>query len=176
MREAGTPFSGVLYAGLMLTDTGPKLIEYNVRFGDPECQVLMARFDGDLLAVLLAVAEGKLAALPPPAFSPDIALTVVIAAQGYPATPRAGGPIGGIDAAEARGATVFQAGTRVAGGELVASGGRVLAVTARAPDIATAQAAAYNAVDLIDYAEGFHRRDIGAREITRSSAGVQSKM
>ena len=167
MAEAGTPFSGVLYAGLMLTDAGPKLIEYNVRFGDPECQVLMARFSGDLLATLLAVAEGRLAALPPPVFAPDPALTVVIAAAGYPGPPRAGGRIAGIDAAEATGATVFQAGTRLDDGRLVAAGGRVLAVTATAPDLARAQAAAYRAVALIDYPDGFHRRDIGWRALAR---------
>ena len=165
MREAGTPFSGVLYAGLMLTPTGPKLIEYNARFGDPECQVLMARHRGDLLPLLLAVAQGRLAELPPPDFAPDTALTVVIAANGYPGTPRAGGRIAGIEAAEATGATVFQAGTRLDGGALVAAGGRVLAVTAVAPDVAAAQAAAYRAVDAIDYADGFHRRDIGARAL-----------
>ena len=165
MAEAGTPFSGVLYAGLMLTDAGPKLIEYNVRFGDPECQVLMTRFRSDLLATLLAVAEGRLAELPPPDFAPDPALTVVIAAAGYPGPPRAGGRISGIDAAEATGATVFQAGTRLDDDRLVAAGGRVLAVTATAPDLARAQAATYRAVALIDYPDGFHRHDIGWRAL-----------
>ena len=165
MADAGTPFSGVLYAGLMLTPTGPKLIEYNARFGDPECQVLMARFEGDLLATLLAVARGELAGLPAPAFSPDTALTVVVAAAGYPGTPRAGGRIVGIDAAEATGATVFQAGTRADGETLVAAGGRVLAVTATASDIAEAQARAYAAVDRLDFPDGFWRRDIGWRAL-----------
>ncbi|PAV73784.1 hypothetical protein WR25_13578 [Diploscapter pachys] len=104
MREEGMPFSGVLYAGLMLTRTGPKLIEYNARFGDPECQVLMMRFQGDLLAVMLATAEGRLAMLGDIALSDDIAMTVVLAAAGYPGTPKAGGAIRGIDAAEATGA------------------------------------------------------------------------
>ena len=165
MADAGTPFSGVLYAGLMLTPTGPKLIEYNARFGDPECQVLMARFEGDLLETLLAVAHGRLVDLPPPGFSPDTALTVVLAAQGYPGTPRSGGPIAGIEAAESTGAVVFQAGTREEDGVLVANGGRVLAVTATGPDIASAQAAAYRAVGLIDFPEGFCRSDIGWRAL-----------
>ncbi|WP_425229330.1 phosphoribosylamine--glycine ligase [Sphingomonas sp.] len=165
MADAGTPFSGVLYAGLILTASGPKLIEYNVRFGDPECQVLMARFRGDLLATLLAVAEGRLADLPPPDFAPGPALTVVVAAAGYPGPPRPGGAIGGIGHAEATGAAVFQAGTRLDDGRLVASGGRVLAVTACAADLGGAQEAAYRAVDLIDYADGFHRRDIGWRAL-----------
>ena len=165
MMAAGTPFSGVLYAGLMLTAQGPKLIEYNARFGDPECQVLMARFEGDLLQTLLAVAQGTLGELPPQASSPDPALTVVVAAQGYPGTPRAGGPITGIDAAEATGALVFQAGTRLSGEELVASGGRVLAVTATGATLGEARDKAYRGVGALDYADGFHRRDIGARAI-----------
>ena len=165
LAEAGTPYVGVLYAGLMLTADGPKLIEYNVRFGDPECQVLMARFTGDLVELLLAVAEGRLADEPEPAFSPEVALTVVMAAKGYPGTPASGGAIGGIEAAEETGAVVFQAGTKQAGGKLVASGGRVLAVTATGADVKSAQAAAYRAVDAIDFPDGFCRRDIGWRAI-----------
>lgn len=165
LAASGTPYVGVLYAGLMLTADGPKLIEYNVRFGDPECQVLMARFDGDLVETLLAVAEGRLADLPAPAFSDDVALTVVMAANGYPGTPETGGAIGGIDAAEAGGAVVFQAGTRTVGGELVAAGGRVLAVTATGGDVAEAQRRAYAGVDAIDFPSGFCRRDIGWRAI-----------
>ncbi|MEN2786827.1 phosphoribosylamine--glycine ligase [Sphingomonas qilianensis] len=167
MAAAGMPFSGVLYAGLMLTAEGPKLIEYNARFGDPECQVLMLRYQGDLLALLLAVANGTLADQPAPVFAPDTALTVVMAANGYPGTPEAGGRIAGIAAAEAGGAQVFQAGTRRDGDALVASGGRVLAVTAMAPEIAAAQQAAYDAVAKIDFPGGFNRRDIGWREIAR---------
>lgn len=163
LAAAGTPYVGVLYAGLMLTADGPKLIEYNVRFGDPECQVLMARFEGDLAETLLAVAEGRLADLPAPAFARNAALTVVMAARGYPGTPQTGGAIGGIDAAEATGATVFQAGTRQDGDALVASGGRVLAVTATGEDVGAAQAAAYRAVAAIDFPTGFFRRDIGAK-------------
>ncbi|MFG6282883.1 phosphoribosylamine--glycine ligase [Sphingomonas sp. S6] len=167
MRDEGMPFSGVLYAGLMLTRTGPKLIEYNARFGDPECQVLMMRFQGDLLAVMLATAEGRLALLGDVAFSDDTAMTVVLAAAGYPGTPKAGGAIHGIDAAEATGAIVFQAGTKQSGDTLVASGGRVLAVTATGPDIRAARDAAYRGVDAIDFADGFCRRDIGWRELAR---------
>ena len=173
LRAEGTPFSGVLYAGLMLTEQGPKLIEYNARFGDPECQVLMLRFQGDLLAVMLAVAEGRLADLPAPAFSEDPALTVVMAAAGYPGTPKAGGAIDAIDAAEATGAVVFQAGTKMDGEQLVASGGRVLAVTASAATVGEAQAAAYRAVDAIRFPDGFCRRDIGWREVARE-AGTEA--
>ncbi|PCD03888.1 phosphoribosylamine--glycine ligase [Sphingomonas spermidinifaciens] len=167
LAAEGTPYSGVLYAGLMLTNTGPKLIEYNARFGDPECQVLMARFEGDLLALLLAVAGGRLAEAGPPAFADAPALTVVMAARGYPGTPQTGGAIHGVDAAEAAGATVFQAGTRLDGDTLVAAGGRVLAVTASGPDVAAAQAAAYRGVDALDFPSGFCRRDIGWREVER---------
>ena len=167
MREAGTPFSGVLYAGLMLTARGPQLIEYNARFGDPECEVLLARFEGDLLATLLAVAEGRLVELPPPVFAREAALCVVLAAKGYPGTPEAGGAVGGLSAAAETGALVFQAGTREDADGMVASGGRVLAVTATGADLAAARANAYGAVDRIDFPSGFHRRDIGWREIER---------
>ncbi|MEH3041705.1 MAG: phosphoribosylamine--glycine ligase [Sphingomonas paucimobilis] len=169
MAARGTPYSGVLYAGLMLTDRGPKLIEYNARFGDPECQVLMARLDSDLLPVLLAVAQGTLSAVEPPVFSADTALTVVMAAPGYPGTPATGKPIGGIDAAEATGATVFHAGTRSGDTGVVTAGGRVLAVTARGATVTTAQEAAYRAVDALDF-PGFCRRDIGWREVEREAA------
>lgn len=167
LAEDGTPFSGVLYAGLMLTATGPKLIEYNARFGDPEAQVLMPRFEGDLVETMLAVAEGRLGDLPAAGFADAAAMTVVLAAAGYPGTPKAGGAIRGIDAAEATGAIVFQAGTRLEGDTLVASGGRVLAVTAMGADIRAARDAAYRGVDAIDFADGFCRRDIGWRELAR---------
>ncbi|BCA59359.1 phosphoribosylamine--glycine ligase [Sphingomonas sp. HMP6] len=169
MAAAGTPFSGVLYAGLMLTADGPKLIEYNARFGDPECQVLMARLDEDLLAVLLAVATGKLGARGPAKWRDAAALTVVMSAKGYPGTPETGAPIDGIAAAEAKGATVFQAGTRLQDGQIVSSGGRVLAVTATGPTIADAQADAYRALTAIDFPGGFYRNDIGWREIERDA-------
>jgi phosphoribosylamine--glycine ligase len=169
MAEEGMPYSGVLYAGLMLTRHGPKLIEYNARFGDPECQVLMMRLESDLGELLLACAENRLGAVPPPSFSPETALTVVVAAEGYPGTPKSGGRIDGIPAAEAAtGAKVFHAGTRLdADGVLTAAGGRVLNVTGLGEDIRAARAMAYAAVDRIDFADGFCRRDIGWREMER---------
>lgn len=166
MARIGSPFQGVLYAGLMLTRDGPSLIEYNVRFGDPECEVLMPRLDGDLLAVMRATDDGTLADQTV-AWRDDTALTVVMAANGYPGTPESGGAIRGIERAEAGGAIVFQAGTRAAEGGIVASGGRVLAVTATGATVAEAQAAAYRAVDAIDFPTGFARRDIGWREVAR---------
>ncbi len=162
MAAAGTPFSGVLYAGLMLTADGPKLIEYNVRFGDPETQALMLRLDSDLVTLLLACAEGRLHDAPA-SWSNDVAVTVVMAADGYPGPPVIGTAINGIATAEAAGAMVFHAGTRRDGdGRLLATGGRVLAVTARAADAGAARALAYDAVDKIDWPGGFCRRDIGA--------------
>ncbi|MCX8475244.1 MAG: phosphoribosylamine--glycine ligase [Sphingomonas sp.] len=171
LARMGSPYSGVLYAGLMLTRQGPKLIEYNARFGDPECQVLMLRLEDDLLELMLATAKGELAGRPHPNFSSDTALTVVMAAEGYPGTPETGGAIRAIDAAEAAGAKVFHAGTRKDGDTLVASGGRVLSVTARGHSVRVAQAAAYRAVDAIDFPTGFCRRDIGWREVKREGSG-----
>lgn len=170
LAAGGMPYAGVLYAGLMLTAGGPQLIEYNARFGDPECQVLMMRLASDLLPLLLAVADQRLAEAAAPVFRDDVALTVVMAAKGYPGTPATGGTIDGIDRAEAHGAKVFQAGTRLDGGRLVAAGGRVLAVTATGPDVAAAQAAAYRAVDAIDFPGGFCRRDIGWRAVSGNAA------
>ena len=167
LSRDGMPFKGVLFAGLMLTDDGPKLIEYNARFGDPECEVLMLRFAGDLLETLRATDAGMLADLPPAHFSDDAALTVVMAARGYPGTPESGGRIEGVAVAEAGGATVFQAGTRQDGNALIASGGRVLAVTATGASVREAGAAAYRAIDAIDFPTGFCRRDIGWREVAR---------
>lgn len=171
MAAEGMPYSGVLYAGLMLTKQGVKLIEYNARFGDPECQVLMLRYQGDLAELLLATAEGRLGTLPPPHFSDDAALTVVVAAKGYPDNPVKGGTISGIAAAELDGAIVFHAGTALKEGQLVASGGRVLNVTASASSVGEAQRAAYAAVDRIEFADGFCRRDIGWREASREAKG-----
>lgn len=171
LAEAGTPFVGVLYAGLMLTADGPKLIEYNARFGDPETQVLMPRFPGDLVALFHACATGRLGDIAVPALTDAVALTVVLAAQGYPGTPAAGGAITGLDAAEAGGALVFHAGTRMTADGLVAAGGRVLAVTATGDSVAEAQARAYAAVDRIGFPTGFCRRDIGWREAAREAAG-----
>ncbi|MCA1661556.1 MAG: phosphoribosylamine--glycine ligase [Novosphingobium sp.] len=169
MREAGTPYSGVLYAGLMLTREGPKLIEYNARFGDPECQVLMLRLESDLAELLLACAENRLGNGTTPKFSKDAALTVVMAAEGYPGTPKKGGPIRDLAAAEATGAKVFHAGTAAADGEIVAAGGRVLNVTARGRSVGEARAKAYRAVGAIDFPDGFCRRDIGWRELAREA-------
>ncbi|MFA7588573.1 MAG: phosphoribosylglycinamide synthetase C domain-containing protein, partial [Novosphingobium sp.] len=171
LADDGTPYSGVLFLGLMLTRTGPQLIEYNCRFGDPECQVMMMRLESDLGELLLACAENRLASIQPPRFSDDAALTVVMAAQGYPDTPKKGGAIAGLDAAEATGAKVFHAGTALKDGQLVANGGRVLNVTARGATVTAAQAAAYAAVDAVDFADGFCRRDIGWREVEREAAG-----
>ena len=167
MAAEGMPYSGVLYAGLMLTACGVQLIEYNARFGDPECQVLMLRLESDLGELLLATAENRLATLPTPKFSPDTALTVVMAAKGYPGPPSKGGAISGLDAAEADGAKVFHAGTALNDGALVASGGRVLNVTASGASVGEAQRRAYAAVDLIQFPDGFCRRDIGWREVAR---------
>ena len=169
LADAGSPYVGVLYAGLMLTAEGPKLVEYNCRFGDPECQVLMMRLESDLGEYLYACATNSLSALPPPRFSDDTALTVVMAANGYPGVPEKGGAIRGIEKAEASGAKVFHAGTAHEGDKLVASGGRVLNVTARANNVAEAQRQAYAAVDKIDFPTGFCRRDIGWRELARGS-------
>ena len=170
LAEDGTPYSGVLYAGLMLTRDGPRLVEYNCRFGDPECQVLMMRLESDLGEYLLACADCSLGALPPPKFSAERALTVVMAADGYPGTPARGGAIDRIEAAEAGGAVVFHAGTALVDGRLVANGGRVLSVTAKARTVAEAQAKAYAAVDAIEFPTGFCPRDIGWREIEREKA------
>ena len=168
LAAAGTPFSGVLYAGLMLTPAGPKLIEYNVRFGDPECEAIMPRVEGDFAELLMAVAAGRLGEIDQPKLSPQSTVTVIIAAHGYPATPIGGGLIREIEAAEqVEGVTVFHAGTAHGADGLVAKGGRVLAVTAMAEAFAKARARAYRAVDQIDFADGFHRRDIGWRELER---------
>lgn len=168
LAAEGTPYSGVLFAGLMLTADGPKLIEYNARFGDPECQVLMMRFEGDLAALLHACARGDLASAAAPQMTDRPALTVVMAAEGYPGSAKSGGAID-LGNAEVAGAKVFQAGTRSVGDGLVASGGRVLAVTALGESVTQAQALAYRAVDSIDFADGFCRRDIGYREVAREA-------
>jgi phosphoribosylamine--glycine ligase len=171
MATAGTPFNGVLYAGLMLTAEGPKLIEYNVRFGDPECEAIMPLIEGDFAELLLAVATGRLAEIARPALVSKHSMTVIVAARGYPGTPASGGAIRAIEAAEqVEGVTVFHAGTALSGDNLVAKGGRVLAVTAVAESFANARARAYRAVDQIDFADGFHRRDIGWRELARENA------
>jgi phosphoribosylamine--glycine ligase len=169
MRADGTPYSGVLFAGLMLTGEGPKLIEYNARFGDPECQVLMMRLASDLAAIMLACAKGELAGVEL-SFRDQTALTVVMAANGYPGTPEKGGAIALGDAEDA-GAKVFHAGTALKDGALVANGGRVLNVTATGASVTEAQARAYQAVDAIRFPTGFCRRDIGWREVAREATG-----
>jgi phosphoribosylamine---glycine ligase len=166
LAAGGTPYCGILYAGLMLTAEGPKLIEYNVRFGDPECQVLMMRLQSDLLELLYATARGRLDSLAPVEMAEETALTVVMAARGYPGTPERGGAIVGLDAVGKK-AKVFHAGTALEEGRLVANGGRVLNVTAKGLDVAEARKRAYAAVDRIDFPSGFCRRDIGWREIER---------
>jgi phosphoribosylamine--glycine ligase len=161
----------LLYAGLMLTSDGPKLIEYNVRFGDPECEAIMPLVEGDFAALLDAVANKRLADIEPPRLVPKHAMTVIVAARGYPDSPASGGSIREIEAAEqVEGVTVFHAGTGMCEQGLVAKGGRVLAVTAVADSFANARARAYRGVDQIDFADGFHRRDIGWRELAREGA------
>jgi phosphoribosylamine--glycine ligase len=164
MAETDAPFSGVLYAGLMLTVDGPKLIEYNVRFGDPECQVLMPRLKDDILVLMRAAADGQLGHMSV-RWRDEAALTVVMAAKGYPASPEKGAPVSGIEEAEEEGALVFHAGTTEKDGKLVASGGRVLDVTGLGATVAEAQRKAYAAVDRIGFPGGFCRRDIGWRAI-----------
>lgn len=169
LAAEGTPYSGVLFAGLMLTADGPSLIEYNARFGDPETQVMMSRLDSDLAELLLACAQGTLADAAAPVFCADTALTVVMAAQNYPETPKRGGTIAGIDTAEATGAKVFHAGTALSGDTLTINGGRVLNVTALGSNVTAAQSAAYAAVDAITAPDLFCRRDIGWREVAREA-------
>lgn len=169
MSEIGAPFKGVLFAGLMITKDGPKLIEYNARFGDPECQVLMLRLKDDVLTLLNAAVEGQLANSSA-RWRDEAALTVVMAAQGYPEAPEKGSVISGVDAASAN-AIVFHAGTSLDGeGRLIAAGGRVLNVTAIGKTVSEAQAKAYSAIDMIDWPQGFCRRDIGWRAVERETA------
>jgi len=169
MRAEGMPFKGVLYAGLMIGRNGPKLIEYNCRFGDPETQPMMMRLKSDLVPALIACADGGLKHLDL-RWSDDAALTVVMAANGYPDAYKKGSEIRGLEAAgKVEGVQVFHAGTRAEGGHIVANGGRVLNVTASAPTIEEARARAYKAVDLIDWPEGFCRRDIAWRAVARRS-------
>ncbi len=162
LAAEGTPYCGVLYAGLMLTADGPKLIEYNCRFGDPECQVLMMLLESDLLPLLSAAATGTLHEQTP-VWRSGAALTVVMAARGYPDTPAKGGAISGLAVTDPD-VTIFHAGTTVRDGVLTASGGRVMNVTARGSTLAEARVRAYAAVDGIQWADGFCRRDIGAKE------------
>ncbi len=169
MAEMGMPFSGVLFAGLMITEQGPKLIEYNVRFGDPECQVLMMRLKDDLLVLLNASVDGQLSHMSA-RWRDETALTVVMAARGYPGTPEKGSVIRGVEEAQADGVRIFHAGTAINGGALVANGGRVLNVTATGATVAEAREKAYAAIDRIDWPYGFCRRDIGWRAVAREQA------
>ena len=166
MAADGITYRGVLFAGLMITDAGPKLIEYNCRFGDPECQALMMRLKNDFLEVLEAAVKGELDQVELK-WSSDAALTVVMAVNGYPGGYEKGSEIKGIEEAEANGAMVFHSGTKADGDKILADGGRVLSVTASAPSVAKAQAKAYDAVAKIDWPEGFCRSDIGWRASNR---------
>jgi phosphoribosylamine--glycine ligase len=167
MKARGAPYRGILYAGLMLTQSGPQLIEYNARLGDPETQVLLPRLASDLVAALLAACDGALNGMSLH-WTDQAALTVVMAAQGYPGAVEKDSQIRGIDRAEALdGVTVFHAGTRRDGDRITAQGGRVLNVTALGATISQAQARAYEAVDRIDWPQGFCRRDIGWRAVER---------
>jgi len=166
MAAEGTPYRGVIYAGLMLTPDGPRLVEFNARFGDPECQVLMLRLDSDIVPYLAAAAGGTLGSLPPPVWRDEAALCVVIAADGYPQSPVAGAIIRGADGPDPDGAVVFHAGTaRDADGTLRAAGGRVLNVCAAGPSLAEARDRAYARVGRVDYPGGFFRSDIGWRAL-----------
>lgn len=170
MIELGAPFKGMLFAGLMIGEDGPKLIEYNTRFGDPECQVLMTRLKDDVLTIMNAAVDGQLSHLSV-RWHDQAALTVVMAAEGYPASPRKGTVISGVEAAESDEVQVFHAGTaRNEQGDLIANGGRVLSVTATGATVSEAAQRAYEAVDAIDWSGGFCRRDIGWRAIERETA------
>ena len=168
MAAEGAPFRGVLYAGLMLTEEGPKLLEYNVRFGDPECQVLMLRLRSDILPALVASCDGVLDTFNL-RWSNDAALTIVMAANGYPGDYAKGSEIRGIEAIRPDEAVVFHAGTKIENGSLRANGGRVLNVTASGATISEAQAKAYTALEMIDWPGGFYRRDIGWRAVARGA-------
>ncbi len=174
MAQRGTPFRGVLFAGLMITAEGPKLIEYNVRFGDPETQVLMLRLKSDLLPALLATTDGVLKSFDL-RWRDEASLTVVMAAEGYPGTPLRGTEIRGLAAAsEVPDVEIFHAGTKCQAGRWTADGGRVLAVTARASTVREAQKRAYEAVSRIVWPEGFCRKDIGWRAVMRENAAAPS--
>jgi len=169
MAVEGAPFKGVLFAGLMITSDGPKLLEYNVRFGDPECQVLMARLASDVLPLLKAARDGTLDQVSPQ-WRDAAALCVVMATKGYPGSHEKGSVIGGLDAAQKDpGVTIFHAGTALAAGNVQAVGGRVLGVTATGASVSEAQRLAYGAIEKIDWPEGFYRSDIGWRAVDRQT-------
>jgi phosphoribosylamine--glycine ligase len=167
MKAEGVPFKGVLYAGLMIDGNGPRLVEYNCRFGDPECQVMMMRLKSDLVPALIACADGGLKHLDL-RWSDQAALTVIMATKGYPDAYKNGSEIRGLaEAAKVEGVEIFHAGTKADGSRILANGGRVLNVTAMAPTVEEARLRAYRAVDLIDWPEGFCRRDIAWRAVAR---------
>jgi phosphoribosylamine--glycine ligase len=168
MAAEGCPYVGVLYAGLMLTEQGPKLVEYNARFGDPECQTLMLRLESDLVPLLLAAAKGELALAPAPVWREEAAICVVLAAEGYPDAPATGGLIQGADSEFGGEAVIFHAGTaRDAEGRLVASGGRVLNVCALGATLHEARDVAYAALGTVSLEGGFYRTDIGWRALSQ---------
>jgi phosphoribosylamine--glycine ligase len=170
MQAEGCPYQGVFFAGLMITAKGPQLIEYNVRFGDPECQVLMMRLKDDIVTLMLAVCDGTLDKVSV-RWRDETALTVVMAAHGYPGDVEKGSEIGNLDEAASDPAVhIFHAGTKSDGDRVLANGGRVLNVTARAATVTDAQRLAYEAVDKVDWPEGFCRRDIGWRAVAREKA------
>jgi len=167
MKAEGMPYQGVFFAGLMITDTGPSLIEYNVRFGDPECQVLMMRLKSDVLPALMACKDGGLAHLDL-RWHDAAAMTVVMAADGYPGSYEKGSVIGNLDGAGASDdVKIFHAGTARDGEIITAIGGRVLNVTGMGPDVQAARDAAYGAVEKVDWPQGFYRRDIGWRALQK---------
>jgi phosphoribosylamine--glycine ligase len=167
LREMGMPYKGVLYAGVMVTAQGPKLVEYNARFGDPECQVLMLRMMSDIVPALLASADGQLKNFSLRWYD-DVALTVIMATKGYPGSYGKGSVIAGLDAAAAvEGVEIFHAGTVARGEKILANGGRVLNICASGKTVTEAQRRAYQAVDRIDWPEGFCRRDIGWQAVAR---------
>jgi phosphoribosylamine--glycine ligase len=171
LKAIGTPYKGVLYAGIMVTKDGPKLVEYNARFGDPECQVHMLRLKSDVLPALIACADGQLKHFDLRWYD-DVAITVIMATKGYPGDYGRGSVIRGLDQAKAvEGVEIFHAGTRRSGNDVLANGGRVLNVCAMGKTIVQARERAYRAVDLIDWPEGFCRRDIGWRAVEREKGG-----
>jgi phosphoribosylamine--glycine ligase len=168
LAAEGSPYRGVLFVELMATAQGPRLVEFNARFGDPECQVLMLRLESDLVPYLMACATGRLAEMAPPTWRDEAAICVVLAAEGYPGAPQAGGLVAGAEQDFGPEVVVFHAGAaRDADGRLRAAGGRVLNVCARGETLQVARDRAYAAVDRIDLAGGFHRRDIGWRALGR---------
>jgi phosphoribosylamine--glycine ligase len=164
LAARGTPFQGLLYAGLMLTEDGPRVLEFNCRFGDPETQAILPRLDSDLLEALAAAAAGSLEGIEL-VTGEDAAVTVVLASPGYPDSPKTGAHVGGIEEAEATGALVFQAGTALRGDRIVSAGGRVLNVTGVGASLAEARERAYRAVELVDFPEALYRRDVAARSV-----------